>query len=99
TLLQADGIVSAVGKELRKIYPGVKIDADMVQGIIINDVIKRDALTGERAELAQKQVKKYYRKLERQAKKQKAVITPQNQSTSAPTNAPVKPKTENPPTS
>jgi len=70
-LLQTDTIVNNVRKELKKIYPGVKIDAESITDIISNDVIKREVLTGDRAEQSQKQVKKYYRKVERQGQKEK----------------------------
>ncbi len=76
-LLQNDCIVNAVRKELRKIYPGVKIDTERVQEIISNEVIKREALAGERAELAKKQVRKYYNKIEREEKKELGSNTPE----------------------
>lgn len=57
-LLLGDASLGFLRRELRKLFPGVKIEAPVVGTLLRNEVIKRDALEGEKATAAEKIVKR-----------------------------------------
>ena len=75
-LLLTDGIVEALRKELRRMSPGVKIEPAEIAAVLANEVIKRDALEGEKADEAKKKITAFYRKQEREKAKNGAIATP-----------------------
>lgn len=75
-LLLTDSITSVVRRELRKLNPGIKVDADEIRHLIRSEVIKREILESEAGAEANKQVTKFIRKQER-AKTKAKVAKPQ----------------------
>lgn len=73
-LLLTDGIVESLRKELRRMSPGVKIEAEEIRAVLAGEVIKRDALEGEKAEEAKKKIVAFNRKLEREKAKNGAQV-------------------------
>lgn len=65
-MLTTDPVVDLVRKLLRKMSPDVKIDSDQILGVIADEVLKRDAIEGEKAEEAAKKVAKFMKKLTKQ---------------------------------
>jgi hypothetical protein len=57
-LLQSDSVVDVVRRELRKVSPDVKVEQDQIREVLVQEVLKRDVLEGERAEQAKKRIKK-----------------------------------------
>lgn len=64
-LLLAPASLAFVRRQLRHLFPGLKITEDDVSALLTAEVIKRDALEGERAVAAQKLVRKSSRRRER----------------------------------
>lgn len=55
-ILQSDVILSNVRKELKKLSPNVKFELPEIKAVIIEEVLKRDVLEGEKAEKARKKI-------------------------------------------
>jgi len=61
-LLLGEPVVSVVRKELKKLADGIKIEAEEIEQIIRNEVLKREIVEGDQAEAASARVNKFYRK-------------------------------------
>ena len=46
----------AVRRELRRLSPDVKVEADQIRSVLVQEVLKRDAVEGEKAEEAKRRV-------------------------------------------
>lgn len=80
-ILQSDETVKTVVKQLKSLSKGIKIDAEQVESIILNDMLKRDVLDSEEAKFAFAKYKKSARKkkAKKVVKEQPIVITlPEN---------------------
>jgi predicted type IV restriction endonuclease len=64
-LLTQDNVLNAIKKELRAVYPEIKVSNDEIAGVLSHDVIKREILEGEESEEAKKKIHKAFRKKER----------------------------------
>lgn len=64
-LLSEESILNGLKKELKQIYPDIKVTTDEIKAVLINDVIKREIFTGEEAEEAKKKIQKANKKKER----------------------------------
>lgn len=71
-LLLGDAALGTLRRELRKLFPGVRIDTPAIAALLRNDVIKRDALEGDKATAAEKIVRRGIRRRSRA----KAVVAP-----------------------
>jgi hypothetical protein len=57
-VLLNDPVLDVVRKELRRMSPDVKIENEQVRRVLLADVLKRDAVEGEKADEAKKRVAK-----------------------------------------
>jgi predicted type IV restriction endonuclease len=64
-LLTADSIMQSLKKELRQIYPDIKIPVEEIKMVLFSEVIKRDLLEGEEAEEAKRKIARALRKMEK----------------------------------
>jgi len=55
-LLLSDPVLEVLRRELRRLSPGIRIDAEEVRKALSEEVIKREVLDGEKAEDARKRV-------------------------------------------
>lgn len=55
-LLLTNPILDALRREIRRMSPDVRIDAEDIQNVLTADVLKREVLEGEKADAARKQV-------------------------------------------
>jgi hypothetical protein len=51
-------VVDVLRRELRRLAPDVRIEADQIREVLTQEVLKRDAIEGEKAEAARKRVAK-----------------------------------------
>lgn len=72
-LLQSDGVVGALRKELRRLFDGLRTSDDELRVFLTNDVIKRDAIDGEAPKAAKAMVKKANGAIAKRAAKAAAV--------------------------
>lgn len=64
-LICADPILYAIRKELKQIFPEVKVQMEEIRNVLLAEVIKRELLEGEDSENAQKKITRVYRRNER----------------------------------
>jgi predicted type IV restriction endonuclease len=67
-VLQTDPVLAVIKRELRRVSPKAKIEAEDVAAVLRNEVLKRDALEGEQADAAQKRVARAAKKTLRETK-------------------------------
>lgn len=67
-MLQTDVVLDVIRRELKRVSPNVKIDTTEIKDVLINEVIKRDVLEGDRATEAHKKVSRAASKSLRVAK-------------------------------
>ena len=53
-MLQSDPVLDAIRRELRRVSPDVKISTDDIKSVLLNEVIKREILEGDKAKEAAK---------------------------------------------
>jgi hypothetical protein len=75
-LLQTQPVLEVIRKEIRHFNPDIKLSLDEIQRVLVNEVIKREALEGERAAEAAKTLKKFEARRKRTKAKPKAAETP-----------------------
>lgn len=74
-LILSDTVLEAIRRELRRITPDVKVPIDDLRNVLIQDVLKREVIEGEKADIAKKKVQKTARKLLRTKKEHSAEET------------------------
>jgi hypothetical protein len=57
-MLQTDTVLDVIRRELRRVSPDVRIDSDQIKSVLVNEVIKREVLEGDKADEARKKVAK-----------------------------------------
>lgn len=67
-LLLTEGLLNELRLSLRRLFPGVRIDPEALEYSLRNEVIKRELIDGEEADVAAAFVKKAVRSFERKAK-------------------------------
>jgi hypothetical protein len=55
-MLQTDVVLEVVRRELRRVSPDVKIDVEQIRQVLVNEVIKRDVLEGDKADEARRKI-------------------------------------------
>jgi hypothetical protein len=70
--LQTDTVMKVVRRVLKRVPPGIKIDRDRIEQILVHEVLKRDVIEGEKAEAARKLVAKAARKASKSGRKESA---------------------------
>ena len=67
-LILSETVLEAIRRELRRITPDVKVPINDLRNVLIQDVLKREVIEGEKADSAKKKVQKTARKLLRTKK-------------------------------
>lgn len=57
-MLQTDPVLDTIRRELRRVSPDVKIDTADIKAVLLNEVIKREVLEGDKAKEASKKISK-----------------------------------------
>jgi hypothetical protein len=57
-ILQSDAVLDVIRRELRRVSPDVRIDSSQIKDVLVNEVIKREVLEGDKAEEARKKITK-----------------------------------------
>lgn len=65
----SEPVVSLIRRELKKLFPELKVELDQVSDILVNDVLKREVIEGEKVKDTQLKIKKATTKLTRLATK------------------------------
>lgn len=67
-IILSDSVLDSIRRELRRITPDVKVPVEDLRNALIQDVLKREVIEGEKADIAKKKVQKAARKLLRAKK-------------------------------
>jgi hypothetical protein len=62
-MLQTDAVLDVIRRELRRVSPDVRIDSGQIKDVLVNEVIKREVMEGEKAVEARKKIAKTANKL------------------------------------
>lgn len=65
-LIIHEQVVDILRKQLKKFNPELKIDNDIIVDVLINEVLKRDALDGEKSDAAKRKIKNYFNRIQRE---------------------------------
>lgn len=68
-VLLTEPIVSAIRKEVRKLFPEIKIDQEQISDFLNNEVLKREVIEGEKAKETQQKIRRILAKQARLAEK------------------------------
>lgn len=71
-IVRSEPVVTIVRRELRRLFPDVRVTSDDLLAMIEAEVIKREAIEGDKAKEAASRIKKAQGKLERAKKKDAA---------------------------
>ena len=71
-IILSDSVLESIRRELRRITPDVKVPIEDLRNVLIQDVLKREVIEGEKADAAKKKVQKASGKLLR-AKKESSI--------------------------
>lgn len=80
-ILLSEPVILMARRELRRLYPAVRIDEDVLRSVIADEALKRDVVDGEDAKAAQDEIKRAARSAKRQ--KAKAAAEAENPKTSS----------------
>ena len=72
---------------MKRIFPELKIDNTGLADLLVNEIIKRDAIDGEKYKEAETRVKKILKKLTPTPAKTREVVAPSNTDSSAEINS------------
>ena len=64
-LLYSESVLNSLKKELKNIYPDIKVTPEEIQKVLTNGVVKREILEGEEAEDAKRKISKSNKKQEK----------------------------------
>lgn len=64
-LLSEDSVLNTLKKELKQIYPDIKVTNDEIRTVLVTEVIKREILEGESSEEAKKKIAKANKRKEK----------------------------------
>jgi len=79
-LLYTESVLSTIKKELKSIYPDLKVTTEEIEKVLYNGVVKREINEGEESEDAKKKIGKSLRKKDK-IKNEKSINTPSAEST------------------
>lgn len=71
-VLQSEPLLNALRKELRRLFPALKVEPSQLSEMLVADVLKRDAIDGDKYKDAEKRVAKAAKKLAGSAKEARA---------------------------
>jgi predicted type IV restriction endonuclease len=85
-LLQCDSVLNVIRRELKRLSPNVRIDTSQIQEVLVQEVLKRDVVEGEKAVEAKKKIDhaghKSLRKKSKSQNKEKLLKSPDVQKNS-----------------
>lgn len=55
-MLQTDSVLDVIRRELRRVSPDVRIDSTQIKEVLVNEVIKREVMEGDKADEARKKI-------------------------------------------
>ena len=75
-VLLLDPVLALVRRELRRVFPDIKVEAEQIADILRNDIIKREVVEGDKAVEAATKIKKIIQKAARASAKSDSANSP-----------------------
>jgi predicted type IV restriction endonuclease len=60
-IITTEPVLDAIKKTLRKVSPDVKVDIEEIKEVILQDILKREVMEGEKADEAKKKINKVFK--------------------------------------
>jgi hypothetical protein len=76
-LLTMDSVINAIKKELKTVYPEIKVNNEEISTVLLRDVIKRELLEGEESDETKKKIQRAMKKKERVKADKSATPSPE----------------------
>jgi len=73
-LIYTESILNSIKKELRQIFPDIKVQTDEIKKVLLDEVIKREIIEGDDSETAKRKIMKVYKKKEKMQIKDSQVV-------------------------
>ena len=83
-LVLSEPVLDVIRRELRRVSPDVRIELDEIKNVFCNEVLKREVIDGDQADLARKKIARAASKLLRKVVKQETKRNPSVPPTSTP---------------
>jgi len=87
-VLLSESVLSVVRRELRRVTPGLKVDAEEIEALLRAEVIKREVLDCEKAAAARKQVTRAVNKAQREREEKGADVETESSNKSGSPDVP-----------
>lgn len=71
-LILSDTVVDTIRRELKKISPDIKIENDQIQRVLMQEVIKREVVEGDKADEAMRKINKVFSRIQKMREKERA---------------------------
>ena len=68
-ILLTEPVVAVLKREIRKLFPEVKVDSEQITDILNNEILKREVIEGDKVKETQQKIKKITTKLAKQSEK------------------------------
>jgi predicted type IV restriction endonuclease len=73
-IMRSEPVVAVVRRELRRLFPDIKVGNENLLALMENEVIKREAIEGEKAKEANTRIRRATGKIERAKRKEDTVV-------------------------
>ncbi|MER8843599.1 hypothetical protein [Mesorhizobium australicum] len=74
-IIRSEAVISVVRREIRRLFPDIKVGNENLSQLVENEVIKRDTIEGDKAKEAVARMRKALSKLERAKNKAAKIAT------------------------
>ena len=88
-MVLTDPVLQVLRRELRRMFPDVRIEVDEIQSVLTSDVIKRDVMEGENAEEARKKISRSLNKVQKEKTARKESSASDGESSKEESETPV----------
>lgn len=75
-IVLSEAIISTIRRELRRLFPELKVDQEQISDILINEVLKREVIEGDKVTETHQKIKKAAAKLAKQGEKKSVKDNP-----------------------
>lgn len=65
-ILMSVSAAKFIKKEMRRLFPDIKVDEENISDLLVNDILKREVLEGDKVKEAQQRIKRIEQKIARQ---------------------------------
>jgi len=67
-VIMSEPVIATIRRELRRLFPGLKVDPEQISDILMNEVLKREVIEGDKVKAMQQKLKKAADKASKQTR-------------------------------